>query len=140
MTEEQAAQVCDHVSDGKSARKACELVGVSLTTFLRRCDNDKALAEQYTRARATGTDVEFERLAELQEQPPQYGPSGAVDAGWVAWKRLQVDTKKWELSKKAPKKYGERLELDGGLEVRGLAQELAQLNAQRDAKRDPEVA
>jgi hypothetical protein len=117
VSQEKANAVCAKVAEGLSLRKACEAEGMTHPTFLRWCDEDKALADQYARARATGTDAEFEALNELQDMEPQTGPSGTVDAGWVAWKRLQVDTKKWELSKKAPKKYGDKVELAGGLEL-----------------------
>ena len=45
--------------------------------------------------------------------PP--GPDGKVDAGYVQWRRLQADALKWELSKLEPKRFGEKLELDGQL-------------------------
>lgn len=107
---EKAAKVCELVAEGQSLRAACEAVGVKNPTFLLWCDKDAALAEQYARAREKGIDAEFERLQEAVEEPPERGPSGGVDAGWVAWKRLQVDTKKWALSKKAPKKYGDKID------------------------------
>jgi hypothetical protein len=37
--------------------------------------------------------------------------SGATDSGAVQKQRLQVDTRKWLLSKLAPKKWGDKLEL-----------------------------
>jgi len=122
---EKAAKVCELVAEGQSLRAACEAVGVKNPTFLLWCDKDAALAEQYARAREKGIDAEFERLQEAVEEPPERGPSGGVDAGWVAWKRLQVDTKKWALSKKAPKKYGDKLDIEhkGGLSVSLMPQD-----------------
>jgi hypothetical protein len=38
---------------------------------------------------------------------------GTTDSGAVQKQRLQVDTRKWLLSKLAPKKYGDKLELSG---------------------------
>ena len=122
---EKEAKVCELVAEGQSLRAACEAVGVKNPTFLLWCDKDAALAEQYARAREKGIDAEFERLQEAVEEPPERGPSGGVDAGWVAWKRLQVDTKKWALSKKAPKKYGDKLDIEhkGGLSVSLMPQD-----------------
>lgn len=116
FSQETADAICSKVADGMSLRKACEEVGefgASVGSFLRWCDERPELAEQYARARATGTDAEFEELEELQSQEPERDDKGRIDPGFVAWKRLQVDTKKWALSKKAPKKYGEKLELAG---------------------------
>jgi hypothetical protein len=109
-SQELAAAICARVSEGESLRKACQENGTTHTSFLRWCNESAELANQYARARTVGTDAEFERLDDLQEELPERNQYGAVDTGWVAWKRLQIDTKKWALSKKAPKKYGEKIE------------------------------
>jgi hypothetical protein len=80
-------------------------------TFLLWCDQNQALADQYTRARSVGADIEFEGLQELADEPPEKTASGSVDAGWVAWQRNRIDVRKWSLSKKAPKKYGDKVDL-----------------------------
>ena len=108
MNAEKAAKVCELVAEGQSLRAACDSLGFSHCTFLDWCRDSEELANQYARAREDGCDAEFDRLQEAVEEQPERGPSGGVDAGWVAWKRLQVDTKKWALSKKAPKKYGDK--------------------------------
>lgn len=130
MNAEKFDRACELIAEGQSLRAACEAVELAKTSFLRWCDEDKARADQYTRAREQGADAEFEDLQNELDEAPQMAPSGAVDAGWVAWKRLRVDTKKWALSKKAPKRYGDstRHELTGA-DGRTLAQELAGLNA-----------
>lgn len=112
-SEELAKAICDKVAEGKSLRKACRELDAVAPTFLLWCSERPLLAEQYARARGTGADIGFEELADLQEEEPVKDATGKIDSGWVAWKRLQIDTKKWELSKKAPKKYGEKLELSG---------------------------
>jgi hypothetical protein len=111
-TQEKAASVCERVAAGESLRKAVEAEGITHPTFLRWVGQNAELADQYTRAREMGADVSFDALEELKDETPERGPSGTVDAGWVAWKRLQIDTAKWSLAKKAPKKYGEKLDLN----------------------------
>jgi hypothetical protein len=49
----------------------------------------------------------------IADEPVGNTDSGATDSGAVAKQRLQVDTRKWMLSKLAPRKYGDRLELAG---------------------------
>lgn len=112
FSQEVADAICLRVAEGASLRTACAEIGAKVPTFLLWCSKDKELAEQYARARETGTDAEFEDLDELQSQEPPTDANGKVDQGWVAWRRLQVDTKKWALSKKAPKKYGDKLDID----------------------------
>jgi hypothetical protein len=113
------ANICDAIAAGKSLRQACEDEGVKHSTFLLWVKQDKDLADQYAQAREIGTDVEFDALGDMALEEPERGPTGTVDAGWVAWKRLQVDAKKWALSKKAPKKYGDKIEHEhtGGIAV-----------------------
>jgi hypothetical protein len=111
FTQEKADAVCALVAEGESLRKACESVGMKHPTFLLWCDQNQALADQYTRARSVGADIEFEGLQELADEPPEKTASGSVDAGWVAWQRNRIDVRKWSLSKKAPKKYGDKVDL-----------------------------
>jgi len=105
-----AAQVLESIRRGDSLRAACREAGIGASTFLDWVGDDKELAEQYTRARETGADAEFERLLEMADAEPERTERG-VDSGWVQWQRMRVDTMKWALSKKAPRKYGERLDL-----------------------------
>jgi hypothetical protein len=87
-------------------------MGISHTSFIDHVHENKELADQYARAKELGDDLAFDHLRELQTMAPERGKFG-VDPGWVAWKRQQVDTLKWELSKRCPKKYGENLTLKG---------------------------
>jgi hypothetical protein len=110
FTQEKADAVCEAIASGMSLRKAAEVIGVDHSTVLFWARERPEFANQYARARDIGTDVEFDALSDIQSEQPERGPSGGVDPGWVAWKRLQIDTKKWEIAKKAPKKYGEKVE------------------------------
>ena len=56
--------------------------------------------------------IASETLA-IADQPAGSTESGATDSGAVQKQRLQVDTRKWLLSKLAPKKYGDRMTLAG---------------------------
>lgn len=119
MDRAKADLVLQRLAEGLSLRKAAKEAGTSHPRFLEWCSEDTALADQYARARATGADAEFEDLNEDIAQEPERTPLGTIDAAWVAWKRVQIDTKKWSLSKKAPKKYGEKVDhnLTGDLTI-----------------------
>ena len=104
------ARVCERLADGQSLRGACRDEGVKAPTFLDLVEADEEVRERYARARATGAEVEFERLREIVEEEPPADMQGKVDSGWVAWKRMQVDTFKWQLAKKRPERYGDRIE------------------------------
>jgi hypothetical protein len=110
FTQEVADRVCERIQQGQSLRAASEAEGVHNSTVMQWARDHAAFAKQYARAREIGFDVDFEQLEDMAAEPPPQTASGATDAGWVAWKRLQIDTKKWALSKKAPKKYGDKVE------------------------------
>lgn len=92
---------------GRSCFKACEAAGVPMATFMRWVDDDAALADRYARAR----DTLIERIA---DETMNIADQSAADSVEVQKQRLQVDTRKWLLSKLAPKKYGDRVALTDG--------------------------
>jgi hypothetical protein len=50
-------------------------------------------------------------VLELADAPVAKLDNGATDPGLVRHRQLQVDTRKWFLSKLAPKIYGDRLDV-----------------------------
>jgi hypothetical protein len=99
------------VIDGLSLRKASAMHNVSPQTVLRALDGDRALAEQYDRARAAVIERLADEVMELADAPVAKLDNGATDPGLVRQRQLQVDTRKWFLSKLAPKVYGDRLDV-----------------------------
>ena len=59
----------------------------------------------------------IERIAQetidIADAPVATTDKGGIDSAAVQKQRLQVDTRRWLLSKLAPKRYGEKLELSG---------------------------
>jgi hypothetical protein len=126
---ENKADICDLVLSGMrgglSAFKACEAAGVPHSTFMEWLKMDAELADRYARAREDLIErianetmaIADQAFTEIEEQtldakgkPVAVKKKVPVD---VQRARLQVDTRKWLLSKLAPKKYGEKLELTG---------------------------
>ena len=105
--------VLANMGKGLSAYKATQAAGVPWGTWTEWVATDPQLAVKYTRARETLVERMAQELADIADEPPPLGPDGKVDNGWVQKHRLQVDTRKWLLSKLAPRKYGERLEVAG---------------------------
>ena len=99
------------VSEGLSLRKASARHQISAQTFLRAVAASPALAEQYDRARATMIERLADEVMELADAPVAKLDNGATDPGLVRHRQLQVDTRKWFLSKLAPKIYGDRLDV-----------------------------
>ena len=109
-------------SEGLSLRKCCLQTGLDPARFLRAVDADPDLAKQYARARQALLDKMADEILELADAPVPVLDNGATDNALVRQRQLQVDTRKWFLSKLAPKIYGDRLDVsvsDSRISIRG---------------------
>lgn len=64
-----------------------------------------SFAEAYAQARATLVERWADEIVTLADEPIEPGDNAAVQRA-----RLRVDTRKWLMSKLAPRKYGDRVE------------------------------
>jgi hypothetical protein len=110
------------ITGGASANQALKSRSIAPAEFYRTLDADADLLEKYARAKSAGLEVHADLLLEISdEEPPRACGAGEfpgdakVDAGWVAWQRNRVDTRKWLLSKLQPKKYGDKTTVDANL-------------------------
>lgn len=114
---ERKAELCKAVLDGMrsglSAFKSCQAAGVNQSTFNDWLNDDAKLAADYARAREDLLERMASDLIDIADRPVGSTDSGATDSGAVADKKVQIDTRKWLLSKLAPKKYGEKIEVSG---------------------------
>jgi|688.fasta_scaffold650444_1 hypothetical protein len=105
-------------SKGKGVNTACKKYNLDPRTFFNLVDKNPALLQQYTRALELKADVIAERIIRNSHNNANdfYTDSeGNLKPNPVAVQRdrLKLDADKWLLSKIAPKKYGDRLTLDG---------------------------
>jgi len=108
--------VLHEMRGGLSAFKACKVAGVPQSTFCRWVDEDSQLAENYARAREDLIERIATEIMEISDQDVGMAVDGKKDWAAVQKHKLQVDSRKWLLSKLAPKKYGDKLELSGDAE------------------------
>jgi hypothetical protein len=105
------AHVCEEIAKGRSLRDICAADGFPApSTICLWLKNDAAFAEHYAHARERQADHFADEIIEIADK--------ATAANYnVA--RLKVDARKWKASKLAPKKYGDKLDLNhsGGLKV-----------------------
>lgn len=123
FTPELAAEICKRLADGESLRSVCrDPVMPARSTVERWITADRdGFAGQYARARNVGLDEIADELLEvaadgsndwMKRNDPE-NPGYDFNGEHVQRSRLRVDTGKWYLSKLAPKRYGEKLELSG---------------------------
>lgn len=106
-------EIIRRMSGGESLRAICRDEGMPAhSTVLDWVNADAAFADQYARARDERADVYFDRLDEVSE-----AAENAPDAVKVAGLRLKADNIKWQLARMAPKRYGDKLELGGALDL-----------------------
>ena len=108
ITPEVQEAVLEAMRTGESLRKACVAHNVSASSFLRMVDANKDLSVQYARAREDMLDAQAQELEDIGDQAAR-----AQTAVEVNGLRLKADNRKWLLSKLAPKKYGDKLQLGG---------------------------
>lgn len=112
FTPKAANEICDRLIKGESLRSICaDQEGgwlPSETTVMRWLASEEewaaAFRQQYAHAREMQADTKFEQAWDIAEK---------ATAETVQVARLQIDTIKWQTSKMAPKKYGEKLAIGG---------------------------
>ena len=108
-----SALVLDGMYSGLSAFKACQVAGVNQSTFNLWLNDDAELAAKYAQARENLIERMANELLEISDADPDVSGDGKKDWAAIQKHKLQVDTRKWLLSKLAPRKYGDRIELAG---------------------------
>jgi hypothetical protein len=89
----------------------------SSSTFFRWLVEDEELAKRYAHACDLRSEMKFESIeADYLEEPQRDLETGKIDMAWVALQRLKIDSKKWELAKLNPSKFGDKntTVLEGG--------------------------
>lgn len=126
-TPEIAARIIAQLSEGKSLRKVCKAEDMPSESAVRQwaLDDREGFSAQYTRARELGYLAMADELLEIANTPQIGRKTKTTDEGkvettegdMIEHRRLQVDTRKWMLSKMLPKVFGDKLALtdpDGG--------------------------
>lgn len=97
---ENVNKICEMVAQGKTLRQIQAETGWSMGTLLNWTTKPEHL-EQYTRARESAADI-FE--TDIIEAAMCASPDSA------AADRVKIDALKWVAARRAPKKYGERVQ------------------------------
>lgn len=102
--EDIAAYICSEIASGRSLRSICDDDGMpNKATVFRWLSKHEIFRDQYARAQEDRTAAMAEDILEIADD------EGIAD---VQRAKLRVDARKWLMSKMAPKKYGDRQEID----------------------------
>ena len=121
FTPELAAKICEQLAAGMSLRAICREEGMpDRETVARWVVNDvDGFAAKYAQARDFGLDALAEETIEIADTPKvgtkvtskEWGDE-ITEADMVEHRKLQVSTRQWYLAKLAPKKYGDKQQIE----------------------------
>jgi hypothetical protein len=119
---ELTAGICVRLGLGESLREICgDEQMPSKTTVMRWLAKYPEFRDQYASAREAQADYYAEEIIEISDDATNdwmkrnrgEGESEEVENKEVlARSRLRVDTRKWLMARMAPKKYGDKLDID----------------------------
>ncbi len=122
LTPEVKEAFFDAILDGVSVREFCKRDGApEERTIYKALARDPEFVQDYARVKDMMM-VRFEAdLIEIADDTAQDTHTTTYEGGvertspnteWISRARLRVDTRKWLMSKLAPKKYGDHLKID----------------------------
>ena len=130
---EVGARICSELKKGRSLDSICKAEGMpAISTVLDWVEQDPAFAEQYAHARKIGYALLADEIIQLSDKTHEWVTVQELDsdgrpvtdehgnpklkqvlmplsADVIAHKRVQIDTRKWMLSKMLPKVYGDKV-------------------------------
>lgn len=129
FTQEIADTLCERIADGESLRSICTDNDMpAKSTVFKWLSDNKPFADQYAHAREAQADTLFDECLDIVddgrndwvERERRDGSTYvALNDEAIARSRLRLDARKWMAGKLAPKKYGDKLDVEhaGGLTV-----------------------
>jgi hypothetical protein len=131
--EEIAGRICERMICGKddkpeSLRSICREADMpALGTVMRWLAKHPEFREQYRAAREAQSEVHQEELLEISDNctddiqmllgDDEKTEIGRINHSAIARAKLQIDTRKWVMSKMQPKKYGDSTTIKGDPEA-----------------------
>jgi hypothetical protein len=127
-TPELAVIICERLAAGESLKAICRDEGMPPDSTVRLwvIDDHNGFAAQYARARDVGLDIMADDLVEIADTTQEgvktketlFGDE-VTRADMLEHRRLRVDARKWYLSKLAPKRYGDKqqVEVSGSIDI-----------------------
>ncbi len=114
--------ICERMAAGQSLSEICRAKDMpTKPNVLRWLREHEAFRTQYEHAREDLIEHWAEELLEISDDTAQdthtttYGDGTertSPNTEWISRARLRVDSRKWLMSKLAPKKYGDHLKID----------------------------
>jgi len=106
--------ICDELEKGYSLRSILRREDMpSSRTFFKWIDEDKEKVKQYERSLELRSEMLFDEIIEIADKQSEdvgedENGNKVINHNIVQRNRLQIDARKWALSKMFPKKFGDK--------------------------------
>lgn len=116
--------ICIRIAEGESLRKILRDEGMpAQSTVYDWLLRHPEFAEQYTRAREEQADSLADEIIDIADEQPEIvavvdKKTGALiehklDGAFLQWQKNRIEARKWTAMKLKPKKYGDRVAVEG---------------------------
>jgi hypothetical protein len=117
-TDDIAEEVCWRLAHGESLVSICSDDHLPhCATIYRWLIRFPVFCEMYARAREDQADTNADEiLAIADEMPPEYTDEKGrttLDQTYIQWQKNRIDARKWTAAKLKPRKYGDRMAVEG---------------------------
>ncbi|CAB5162219.1 hypothetical protein UFOVP151_11 [uncultured Caudovirales phage] len=116
---ELGAAICERLAAGESLRSVLrdpDMPSMSMVFRWLADDRYEKFRDQYAHAKEVGIEHMAQEILEISDDTSQdtleTEHGSKANNEWIQRSKLRVDTRKWLLSKLAPKKYGERTSME----------------------------
>ena len=118
FTEDIADEICWRITHGEPLVRICADEHLPhVATIYRWLIRFPTFCDMYTRAREEQADTNADEiLAIADEMPPEYTDEKGrttIDHSYLAWQKQRIEARKWTAAKLKPRKYGERMAVEG---------------------------
>ena len=121
FSQEVADVICERLANGESLRRICRDDDMpEMRAVMRWLNAREEFRQQYARARELQAEYIFDQMTEIADDGTNdWMASNAPDCeGYkingehVSRSKLRIDARKWMLAKMAPRKYGDKQQID----------------------------
>lgn len=107
-SDELAAEICLRISNGRSVKSICTDKDMpSKTSIYKWLNEHSVFTDMYREAISQRADYHFDEMLDIADDV-------IAESAEVAKAKLQIDTRKWILSRMNPRKYGDNIQEDYG--------------------------
>jgi len=122
-TDALANEICWRITNGESLVQICKDDHIPhCATIYRWLIRFEVFREMYTRAREDQADTNADEIIAIADEQPVVvevrDKEGNIidhklDSAFIAWQKNRIDARKWTAAKLKPRKYGERMAVEG---------------------------